>query len=113
MLGVRMGRYRSGAIALATMFVVGISPVAVSAQSLTDALISAYRNSQQLKSDRAALRATDEGVAAVIAGKRPSLSVLFDGYDLFCGHLGDDVCGQPDPVVTADTLGRRRHRTSN
>jgi len=77
MLGVKMGRYRSGAIALATMFVVGISPVAVSAQSLTDALISAYRNSQQLKSDRAALRATDEGVAAVIAGKRPSLTASY------------------------------------
>jgi outer membrane protein len=47
---------------------------ALEAHTLTDALINAYRNSAQLKSERAALRSTDEGVAQAWAGLRPSLS---------------------------------------
>lgn len=41
------------------------------AETLTDALIAAYRNSALLDQNRAVLRAADEGVAQAIAGLRP------------------------------------------
>jgi len=45
------------------------------AQTLAGALIAAYQNSPQLKSERAALRASDEAVASATAGLRPSVSL--------------------------------------
>ena len=42
-------------------------------ESLTDAFISAYRNSALLESTRALLRAEDESVAAAVAALRPTL----------------------------------------
>jgi len=51
-----------------------LSAPLATAQSLTDTLINAYRSSVQLKSQRDALRATDEGVAQANAALRPSLS---------------------------------------
>lgn len=42
-------------------------------ESLTDAFISAYRNSALLESNRALLRAEDESVAAAVAALRPTL----------------------------------------
>jgi len=59
--------------ALACVMLVAGAPL-VSAQSLTDALINAYKNSPQLKSGRAGLRGTDEGVAQARSALRPSLS---------------------------------------
>jgi outer membrane protein len=47
------------------------------AETLTDALASAYRNNPQLLGERANLRATDEGVSQAIAGWRPT--VTFQG----------------------------------
>ncbi len=46
------------------------------AETLTDALISAYRNSGLLDQNRALLRAADEDVAQAIAGLRPVLSYV-------------------------------------
>jgi outer membrane protein len=45
-----------------------------SAESLKNALASAYKNNPTLNAERAKLRATDEGVAEAKAGFRPSLS---------------------------------------
>jgi outer membrane protein len=68
-------------VAATTMFA---SASALDAHSLTDALINAYRNSPQLKSERAALRSTDEGVAQAWAGFRPSLNgSATTGYTYF------------------------------
>ncbi len=50
------------------------SATAGAAHTLTDALINAYRNSAQLKSEQAALRGTDEGVAQAWAALRPSVN---------------------------------------
>ncbi len=47
----------------------------LSAQSLTDALIAAYRNSPQLQSDRADLRASDEDVASTYSTRRPTVAL--------------------------------------
>jgi len=51
-----------------------LSPLALSAETLGDALASAYKNSGLLEQNRANLRATDEGVAAAVALMRPTLS---------------------------------------
>ena len=45
-----------------------------SAESLSDALAMAYQNNPTLEAQRAALRATDEGVTQAKAGYRPSIS---------------------------------------
>lgn len=49
---------------------------AASAETLTDALISAYRNSQLLEQNRALLRAADENVAQSVAALRPVLAFV-------------------------------------
>jgi len=66
---------RTGILAALAIAGLASGAPAVPAQSLTDALISAYRNSDQLKSERAALRGTDEDVARAVAARRPSLSL--------------------------------------
>ncbi|GAA3869655.1 TolC family outer membrane protein [Celeribacter arenosi] len=58
-----------GLVALA---VAGV-PLTASAESLGDALASAYRNSGLLDQNRATLRATDEGVATALGDLRPSI----------------------------------------
>jgi len=57
--------------ALATSVLAG---GAVQAQSLADAMVAAYRNSNLLEQNRATLRAADEDVAQAIASLRPVLS---------------------------------------
>ncbi len=46
-----------------------------SAETLGSALIQAYQNNPQLNSQRAAVRATDEGVPQALSGYRPRVSV--------------------------------------
>ncbi|WP_244515553.1 TolC family outer membrane protein [Pacificibacter marinus] len=58
-----------------------ITPLALSAETLGDALASAYKSSGLLEQNRANLRATDEGVASALAGMRPSL-----GYSASSGY---------------------------
>lgn len=50
------------------------APVAAVAESLSDALVSAYRSSGLLNQQRALLRATDEDVAVAVAATRPVIS---------------------------------------
>lgn len=54
--------------------------VAASAETLSDALVSAYRNSNLLEQNRATLRAADEDVAQAVAALRPVLQ-WSAGYD--------------------------------
>ena len=49
-------------------------PLSVSAETLTDALISAYRNSQLLEQNQAVLRAADEDLAQAVGSLRPVLN---------------------------------------
>lgn len=50
-----------------------LSPMALSAESLGDALASAYKSSGLLEQNRANLRATDEGVATAVSAMRPTI----------------------------------------
>ncbi len=49
-------------------------PLAALGETLTDAMISAYRNSGLLEQQRALLRAADEDVAVAVAALRPTLN---------------------------------------
>lgn len=51
----------------------------VSAETLADALIAAYRNSNLLAQNQAVLRAADEDVAQAVATLRPVVSFVADG----------------------------------
>lgn len=59
----------SAALALSAM-----TPLTATAETLTDALVSAYNNSDLLAQQRAVLRAADEDVAGAVAALRPTLS---------------------------------------
>ncbi|MEJ2036275.1 MAG: transporter, partial [Maritimibacter sp.] len=52
---------------VAMAFALATAPLAASAESLSDALVSAYRNSGLLDQQRALLRATDEDLAVAVA----------------------------------------------
>ena len=53
--------------------------VSARAETLADALIAAYRNSNLLEQNRAVLRATDENVAQAVASLRPVVAFVADG----------------------------------
>lgn len=62
---------RSWAAAGLTAMALVLAPVTATAETLTDALIAAYRNSNLLDQNRALLRAADEDVAQAVASLRP------------------------------------------
>ena len=68
----RMRRGLALFVSLAGLALAGQAPAA-SAESLTAALSSAYRNNPEIAAQRANLRATDEGVAKAKSGWRPKV----------------------------------------
>ena len=62
--------FTSGVTLAATL----MSPAAF-AESLVEALASAYQNNPTLLAERASLRATDEGVASALSGWRPTVQI--------------------------------------
>src|SRR6266851_4239511 len=71
-LRVSAGRV-AGVAALLTAGVL-ISGVPAAAQTLTESFAYAYNNNPQLLAQRAALRATDEGVPQALANWRPTVN---------------------------------------
>jgi len=67
-----MMRNRICGMALAVLTIFG--PVHGKAETLTDALIAAYENSNLLEQNRAVLRAADEDVAVAVSALRPVVS---------------------------------------
>ena len=65
------------ACAVAVCSVLALSPV-VHAETLTQALSSAYANNPRLMSERARLRATDETLARAQSGYRPTINGVID-----------------------------------
>jgi outer membrane protein len=53
-----------------------LAPFSAAAETLTDALIDAYRNSNLLEQNRAVLRAADEDVALAVSALRPTLDFI-------------------------------------
>lgn len=72
------------------------------AETLADALILAYRNSNLLEQNRALLRAADEDVASAVAATRPAINfVLQTQYEL--SKLEQQQITQPRPVLYTTT----------
>jgi outer membrane protein len=67
------------AAALAVAGALAAAPSALRAETLTDALISAYNTSGLLEQNRALLRAADEDVAQTVAALRPVVSYIVSG----------------------------------
>ncbi|WP_425466073.1 TolC family outer membrane protein [Ostreiculturibacter nitratireducens] len=68
---------RSRAITMAAALAfTSFTAVAAGAETLADALVSAYRNSNLLEQNRAVLRAADEDVASAVATLRPVVSFI-------------------------------------
>ena len=53
--------------------------IAARAETLESALVQAYQNNPTLNSQRAAVRATDEGVPQALSGYRPRVTVTASG----------------------------------
>ncbi|AMY70687.1 TolC family outer membrane protein [Frigidibacter albus] len=71
--------WRAGVLAMGLALTAMAAPAR--AETLADALISAYRQSNLLEQNRAVLRATDEDVAGAIAALRPVFAFVADsGY---------------------------------
>ncbi len=66
----RLAGFTAGVALTATL----MSPAAF-AESLVEALVSAYQNNPTLLAERASLRATDEGVASALSGWRPTVQI--------------------------------------
>ena len=73
-MGQLFGSWRSVAICVIAGASVGADPVATRADTLEGALAEAYQNNPQLNSQRAIVRATDEGVPVALSGYRPRVS---------------------------------------
>lgn len=71
------------------------------AETLTDALVTSYRNSGLIAQNRAVLRAADEDVAQAVATLRPALSYAL-GADYNDPSFGDELTGALS--VTASML---------
>ena len=71
----------------ASLLVVAVVPAR--AETLADALIAAYRNSNLLEQNQAVLRATDENVAQAVALLRPVVAFVADGQYGYSEQLLD------------------------
>ena len=73
------GRGRAGGYAVALIACVALPLSAARADTLEQALIQAYQNNPTLNAQRAAVRATDEGVPQALSGYRPRVSITASG----------------------------------
>lgn len=95
------------------MGAVSLAPGALWAESLTDALISAYRNSHLLEQNQAVLRAADEDVATAVGTLLPVVSFVaratYQKLDGFEGGLYSSSTG-PTLSVSLPLLDFGRNR---
>ena len=87
--------------AAAVAAAVGALAGPVGAETLTDALVTSYRNSGLIAQNRAVLRAADEDVAQAVAALRPAISYAL-GADYVDPAFGDELTGALS--VTANML---------
>jgi len=76
------------------------APLAARAETLTDALIDAYRNSNLLEQNRAVLRAADEDVAIAVSSLRPVVDFIMQG-----GYGYNEVAGGDEIIVNEALSG--------
>ncbi|AJE45974.1 TolC family outer membrane protein [Celeribacter indicus] len=104
-------RFRKALLAGAAAAALAAAPLAAMAETLADAMASAYRTSGLLEQNRATLRATDEGVAQALAAMRPSFSYNLEGGKSFVGNsVYEDWSSTLSFVASMElfTFGRNR-----
>ena len=88
---------------------IGFAPLTLAAETLTDALISAYRNSHLLDQNQAVLRAADEDLATAVGTLLPvfSFQASINGSGSY-DHNRRDFLGRPLPdqsdISLSDTI---------
>ena len=87
------GLGRIGAAALVALALAPALATQAPAESLGDAMISAYRNSHLLEQNRAVLRAADEDVAVSVSSLRPVLSFVATGKAVTNAYRGSSTLG--------------------
>jgi outer membrane protein len=92
---------------------IALSAGSVNAQTLEDALVKAYQGNPTLKSERARLRATDEGVPQALSGWRPTVQVsgsygVARSYGSSTGQ--SKVSEVRDPLTGALTITQNLYR---
>jgi len=91
-------------------FVAGFAvvPALAQAETLADALASAYKSSNLLDQNQAVLRAADEDAAIAMANLRPVLNFVTSGgwrqYDQTINSLGDDNAGSGSLELSAQVV---------
>jgi outer membrane protein len=91
-------------------FVAGFAvvPALAQAETLADALASAYKSSNLLDQNQAVLRAADEDAAIAMANLRPVLNFVTSGgwrqYDQTITSLGDDNAGSGSLELSAQVV---------
>ncbi|RYH11867.1 transporter [Tropicimonas sp. IMCC6043] len=84
------------------MVMLAIQPIQASAETLTDALIDAYRNSNLLEQNRAVLRAADDDVAIATSALMPTLDFI---ANLSGDHPHSEIYANPvTGAVTRDNM---------
>ena len=101
-----------GRVAIAG-FAIAFSAAGVTAQTLEEALVKAYQDNPSLKSERARLRATDEGVPQALSGWRPTVEVS-GSYGVarsYGSSTGRDKVGDVrEPMIGALTVTQNLYR---
>jgi TolC family type I secretion outer membrane protein len=96
----------------AAVFALGFSSVSW-AQSLQDSLAAAYTNNPTLEAQRAALRATDEGVPQALSNWRPTVT-LNSSYGRTLQNTAPDAAARPDidinPFINSVTVAQPIYR---
>ena len=97
-------------------FVLAVSSLAVTAvaaaipcseaaaDTLEWALVQAYQNNPSLNAQRAALRATDEGVPQALSGYRPKISLTANGGENFTDNVGHTYSPNGNNIITTTTV---------
>lgn len=87
-----------GSVSIAALVLA--SPLPVAAQSLESALIQAYQNNPTLNSQRAAVRAADEGVPQALAGYRPRVTLSGTAGEQYVDSLAKVPSSTTSPYAT-------------
>ncbi|THD84507.1 transporter [Aliigemmobacter aestuarii] len=90
---------KTATVAAFTLISATVAPLAASAETLTDAMIAAYRNSNLLDQNQALLRAADEDAAIALARLRPVIN--FTVQSTYRWQETSNFLGQP---ITTDDL---------
>jgi len=100
-------RNQMGLLVGLSLLAVSASAGAARAQGLEEALAQAYATNPTLQTERAALRATDEGVPQALSGWRPTVTVNGSLGEAFISTRRDGVGGSTNTTNTPASVGMR------